>query len=317
MVRTSCITANRALSDDALSIELSLVNQREAKSTRGSFDSSCGLPLKINECKLKRWRCNKTGVREGVLIKVLPGSVEIIGKRHLDLGASLASSLQRSRVAKDARCHTFGSFRGDPGTLCSYGHWSESIRAGSWTNIYSLEHVARITAPVNYDLFANLYVQFSSSRLKIFMPHLLWLTIVHQLYLPSTIVHHCQCSMFQQSGAVSSLDIRDQKLEDKKNLATLVSDVNKERQLEWVDWSLRKINKFLQKLLGEHLLLLFKRSSVGCSATITMPATPCSNNDWWLMKNVEFEAPSENRFCCHQICAVPRSSVWLGCIWMM
>ena len=45
-------------------------------------------------------------------------------------------------------------------------------------------------------------------------------------------------------------------LEEKKKLTTPVRDVEIKRQLKWVDWSLRKINKFVKKSAGEPLVPL-------------------------------------------------------------
>ena len=43
---------------------------------------------------------------------------------------------------------------------------------------------------------------------------------------------------------------------EEKKLTTRVSDVEMNRQLKWVDWSLRKINKFVRKSSGEPLVPL-------------------------------------------------------------
>jgi hypothetical protein len=43
---------------------------------------------------------------------------------------------------------------------------------------------------------------------------------------------------------------------DEKKLTTPVSGVEMKRQLKWVDWSLRKINKFVKKSSGEPLVPL-------------------------------------------------------------
>jgi len=60
-----------------------------------------------------------------------------------------------------------------------------------------------------------------------------------------------------QSRAVANFLVPEiKKMVEAKTLTTPVSDVEKNRQLKWVDWSLKKINKFVKKSSGEPLVSL-------------------------------------------------------------
>ena len=56
--------------------------------------------------------------------------------------------------------------------------------------------------------------------------------------------------------------------EKKKKLTTPVNDVEMKRQLKWVDWSLRKINKFVKKSSGE---LFVPLPAVQVQASVIQP----------------------------------------------
>ena len=72
-----------------------------------------------------------------------------------------------------------------------------------------------------------------------------------------------------QSRAMAGLLLPEiKKMVEEKNLTVPVSDVEKKRQLKWVDWSLRKINRFVRKPSGEPLVPL---PAVQVQASVVQP----------------------------------------------
>jgi hypothetical protein len=70
-----------------------------------------------------------------------------------------------------------------------------------------------------------------------------------------------------QSRAMADLLLpKIKKMVRKKTLTTPVSNVEKNRQLKWVDWSLKKINKFVKKSSGQLLVPL--PAAVHAQATV-------------------------------------------------
>ena len=66
-----------------------------------------------------------------------------------------------------------------------------------------------------------------------------------------------------QSRAVANFLLPKLKtMVEEKKLTTPVSDVEMKRQLKWVDWSLKKINKFVKKSSGEPLIPLTSLLSI-------------------------------------------------------
>jgi len=60
-----------------------------------------------------------------------------------------------------------------------------------------------------------------------------------------------------QSRAVAGFLLPEiRKMVEEKKFTTQLSDVERNRQLKWVDWSLKKINKFVKKSSGEPLVPL-------------------------------------------------------------
>ena len=60
-----------------------------------------------------------------------------------------------------------------------------------------------------------------------------------------------------QSRAMANLLLPEiKRMVEEKKVTTPVSEVEMKRQLKWVDWSLKKINKFVKKASGEPLMPL-------------------------------------------------------------
>ena len=60
-------------------------------------------------------------------------------------------------------------------------------------------------------------------------------------------------------------------VEEKKFTTSLSDDVETKRQLKWMDWSLRKINKFVERSSGEPLVPLSAVQAVQAQASVVQP----------------------------------------------
>ena len=75
----------------------------------------------------------------------------------------------------------------------------------------------------------------------------------------------------QSRALANHLSPKIKTMVEEKKLTTSVSDVEMKRQLKWVDWSLRKINKFVKKSSGEQLVPLPLLSP---PVSQSLPSTP-------------------------------------------
>jgi len=83
------------------------------------------------------------------------------------------------------------------------------------------------------------------------------LSLAEDLVSASMFTAACFKHDTPQSRAVANFLVPEiKKMVEAKTLTTPVSDVEKNRQLKWVDWSLKKINKFVKKSSGEPLVSL-------------------------------------------------------------
>jgi hypothetical protein len=98
------------------------------------------------------------------------------------------------------------------------------------------------------------------------------ISVVDDLASASMVAAACFKHDTPESRAIANFllpEIKTMVEEERKKLTTPVSDVQMKRQVKWVDWSLRKINKFVKKSSGEPLVPL-----VSISQPLYKPTNP-------------------------------------------